>query len=408
MAGLGASPGPGEATVWLTGERLPAASAAIVNAYQIHCLEYDCVHEGAVVHPMATILSAVFAWIERAAGRGQTVSGRDLVTALVAGVDVAASIGMAARGAIRFFRPATCGGFGAVAAITKLAGFDLETTRRALGIQYGQTSGTLQPHAEGSPLLGLQIGFNARAAIASCDLAAAGLSGPRHWLTGRYGYLVLYENDDYDFAPVLAQLGCTFQITRLSHKPFPSGRLTHGVVDALGRLVAEGIRADDIVAVECHEPPLVHRLVGRPDIPAPDANYAKLCLPFVAGTFLVHGRVDVPDFRGQERLEDPRVHAAAARVSVILDDNRDPNALDPQRFVVLLADGSVRDIHLARVYGHPDAPLTDAENEAKFRRCAGWGVRPLPIGAADRLVALVAGVETLADAAVLPRATVAG
>jgi 2-methylcitrate dehydratase PrpD len=219
---------------------------------------------------------------------------------------------------------------------------------------------------------------------------------------------VLYENDDYDLAPVLAQLGRTFQITRLSHKPFPSGRLTHGVVDALGRLVADGVRPDDIAAVECHVPPLVHRLVGRPDIPAPDANYAKLCLPFVAGTFLVRGRVDVPDFRGPDRLEDPRVHAAAARISVILDDNPDQNALDPQRFVIRLSDGSSRDIRLARVYGHPDAPLTAAENEAKFRRCAGWGVRPLPTDAADRLVGLVAGVDTLDDATLLPRATVAG
>ena len=47
-----------EASVWLTGERMSAQSAAIVNAYQIHCLEFDCVHEGAVLHPMATILSA--------------------------------------------------------------------------------------------------------------------------------------------------------------------------------------------------------------------------------------------------------------------------------------------------------------------------------------------------------------
>ena len=48
-----------EATVWVTGERVSAQAAAMVNAYQIHCLEYDCVHEGAVVHPMATVLSTI-------------------------------------------------------------------------------------------------------------------------------------------------------------------------------------------------------------------------------------------------------------------------------------------------------------------------------------------------------------
>ena len=46
-----------EATVWVDGRRLPAGAAAVVNAYQIHALEWDCVHEPAVVHPMATLFS---------------------------------------------------------------------------------------------------------------------------------------------------------------------------------------------------------------------------------------------------------------------------------------------------------------------------------------------------------------
>ena len=143
------------ARVWLTGERLPAHSAAIVNAYQIHCLEYDCVHEGAVVHPLATILSALMAHAERRSAAGRPIGGRDFLLALALGVDVAAVLGMAARGRIRFFRPATAGGFGAAAAIGRLEGFDTVQLKDTLGILYGQTSGTLQPHAEGSMVLGL-------------------------------------------------------------------------------------------------------------------------------------------------------------------------------------------------------------------------------------------------------------
>src|SRR4051794_18019570 len=44
--------GGDEATAWGSGARLPAPSAAYVNAYLIHSLEYDCIHEAAVVHPM--------------------------------------------------------------------------------------------------------------------------------------------------------------------------------------------------------------------------------------------------------------------------------------------------------------------------------------------------------------------
>ena len=75
-----------QATVLATGERMSAQSAALVNAYQIHCLEYDCVHEGAVLHPMATILSAVMAWVEREAEQERKVAGRDLIVALAVGV----------------------------------------------------------------------------------------------------------------------------------------------------------------------------------------------------------------------------------------------------------------------------------------------------------------------------------
>src|ERR1700760_1501270 len=38
-----------EAAVWGTVLRLPLAAAAMVNAFQVHCQEFDCVHEGAVV-----------------------------------------------------------------------------------------------------------------------------------------------------------------------------------------------------------------------------------------------------------------------------------------------------------------------------------------------------------------------
>src|SRR6202030_3551114 len=49
LAGIG---GTEEATVFGGGEKLPLAHAAMLNAYQIHAQEFDCVHEAAVVHPM--------------------------------------------------------------------------------------------------------------------------------------------------------------------------------------------------------------------------------------------------------------------------------------------------------------------------------------------------------------------
>ncbi len=397
-----------EAAVWVSGERMTAWQATIINAYQIHCLEFDCVHEGAVLHPMATILSAVLAWIGREAGRGRRFSGRELITAVVLGVDVSCMLGVAATGPIRFFRPATGGGFGAVAAIGKLAGLSPDQLLSAFGSQYSQTSGTLQPHVEGSMLLGLQVGFNASAALRAIDLTLAGIEGPRDVLTGPYGYLRLIEDDKFDLDRVMPQIGKAWRIMEMSHKPYPSGRLTHGVVDGLGRMIEEHqIAVASIAAVTCRVPPLVARLVGRPDIPHPEPNYAKLCLSFVAGLFLTHGHVDVPDFRERAVLDDPEVHRAAALVEVVQDDNPDQNALDPQTITVRLTTGAEHTITLARVYGHPDRPLTPAENEAKFRRCLGYATRPFPAGRADSLLETVLRLERQEDTIPLIRLLVA-
>lgn len=401
----GAAP---EASVWLTGQRMSAGSAAMVNAYQIHCLEYDCVHEGAVLHPMATILSAVMAWAEREAARGRRIAGRDLIAAMAVGVDVSTMLGIVTEAPIRFFRPATAGGFGAAAAIARLAGMDARGVLDTLGAQYSQASGTLQPHVEGSPMLGMQVGFNARAAIMSADLAAAGFRGPHDIFTGQYGYLVLFEQDNHDLPPFLDTLGRDWQILHMSHKPYPSGRLTHGVVDGLGRLMTKhGFKPQDIAAVRAEVPPLVHRLVGRPDLPAPEANYAKLCLRFVAGTYLAKGGVDVPDFRG-DALTDPLTHRYAGLVDVVLDANPDQNALDPQTVSVTLTDGARHTVTLAHVYGHPDVPLTDAENQAKFHRCLSFAAAELPATKASALIEAIANLERIDDISTLIALTQAG
>ena len=211
---------------------------------------------------------------------------------------MACSLGLAARQGWRFFRPATSGGFGAVAGLARLRGFDAARTLAAFGMQLGQASGTMQAHTEGSPLLPLQIGFNARAAIQSCDLAAAGFPGLDAPFEGRFGYLPLFEGA-WDCAPVLAELGQVWRVTELSHKPFPSGRATHGGVDAVMALrAAHGFGPEDVEAITIAAPPLINQLVNRPALPAPTAAYARLCLPFVLAKLLQHGRIELSQFRG--------------------------------------------------------------------------------------------------------------
>ncbi len=381
-----------ESRVFVHGTRLPATSAAIVNAYQIHCLEYDCVNEDAVIHPMATILGAVSAEADRAGG----YSGKDLILAVALGVDASCVLGVSSRAPMRFFRPSTAGAFGATAAIAKLRGLDVDALVNAFGATYGQISGTLAPHREGSPVLGMQIGFCARGAISACDLAQAGLIGPHEVITGMYGYLPMYEGE-YDHEAAFASLGKRWQITRVSHKPFPSGRLTHGVVDGIAQLrEREGLRADQVDRMVARVPPLAHRLTGRPDIPDPEPNYAKLCIPFVAATALLEGTVDVQHFKG-DWLRNPKVHDIAARVEPVEDDNPNTNAVAPQRLEVYLKDGRMIAADMPEIFGHPENPLSHEQNVAKFKRAWSSAAAPLGEDKADRMVTLVDSLENVDD-----------
>jgi len=387
--------GATEATVWGTGRRLPLAQAAMVNGFQVHGQEFDCVHEGAVVHPMAAILPVLLGWAEAQGG----VSGERLLRAVVLAVDVATTLGLCSRAPMRFFRPANAGGFGATVGLAQLAGLDEQAICNAIGIYYGQCAGTMQAHAEASPQLAMQVGFAARAAVTAVGLAARGMPGPQQSISGPFGYFKLFDGEA-DPAP-FDDLGRVWRIEQVSYKPFPSGRATHGGVDGLRRLLAEGpIPVDAIESVTFAVPPLTARLVGRPLREDMTIAYARLCLPFIGALCLRHGTVRLEHVT-PAALREPETLALARRLTVIADANPDPNAMGPQRVTLRLTDGSRREIAIGAVFGSPENPLPPAEARAKYDAC--WRAIGATRARATMLWNLVERLETLPDAGELAR-----
>ncbi|WP_299592277.1 MmgE/PrpD family protein [uncultured Microbulbifer sp.] len=379
---------------WSTGERISAPLAAMQNAYQIHNQEFDCVHEAAVVHPMAVILASLIAYIERS--QHQTIGGQPLIVALNIAVDVATVLGQCAQAPMRFFRPGICGALGAVAGLCKLAQLNRTQTRHALGIMYSQCCGTMQAHLEGSSTLPMQVAFNARNAIMALDMAAAGLDGPADFLAGPFGFFNLIE-DAGNAGAAFALLGTEWQMTRISHKPFPTGRAAHGGLDGIISLQsAHGFSADDIETVCIKAPPLVRRLVDRPARSDMGHNYAKLCMGYIAATWLLTGRVDLTDYQ-PEKLRDPMRLSLAARISMAPNASDDPNALAPQRVEIVLRDGRELAIDLPAVLGHPQRPFSRARQLEKFRRCCALASKPLAETHVQELVDAIDQLESLQD-----------
>ena len=383
--------GKSESTVLVSGERLPAPSAAMMNSFLIHNQEFDCVHDLAVVHAFTTVLPVAIAVAEAQGG----VTGRELLTAVALGVDVASSIGISSRSPIAHFRPGTLGAFGAVAAAGKVAGFDKATLSNAMGIVYSQICGTLQPHSEGAQVNSMQTGFNARAAVTAISLAARGIQGASEVLEGRYGYFKLFEGE-YDVEETLANLGKVWQVERIGHKPFPCGRLTHGAIEAsLALKDSHGFDAGDVDELEVLAPPLVYRLVGRPLAGVvPSAQYAKLTIPFVVAVALISGTVFITDF-WEERLRDTEVHELAGRIKVVQNPNiTDENISVPLQVRIRLKNGTEHELTLDQVLGHPDKPLSREQHLEKFRACWAEGGGHLLASNRDRLVDLVDGLES--------------
>ena len=361
-----------EARLLGSDERLPAAAAAFVNGYRIHCLEWDAVHEGAVVHAMSVVTAALGAAIDRMGG----CDPDEALTALAIGVDIACGLGIAVDSPLTFFRPATAGLIGAALAVARLIEAPMADT---LGLAYSSCAGTMQAHVEGSIALPFQVANAARAAIVAADLAKAGFTGPHDALEGPFGYFALI--DQGELRRYTCDLGRVWRISEISTKPFPSGRASHGILGALQNLRhsresgnpsadqrASGqmremdprLRGGDEMCVEAYVPPLVHRLVGRPMLPDMTPAYARLCLPFLIALMLTDGKIDPRRFT-PEATHDLNLTAIANRVRVIVDGNPDPNALSPQRLVIDGVEHLIPD-----TLGSPAAPLSPAQAEAKI------------------------------------------
>ena len=387
-----------DAQVWGRADRVSAPAAAFLNAWQMHNQEFDCLHEGAVVHAMASVLPAALAAAERRGG----IDGRELIAAVAVGTDIAAALGMASRAGFRFFRPATAGGFGAVAAAGRVLGLDQSQLQAAFAWQLAQTSGTMQAHVEGSPILPVQVGFNARAAMHSCELAQLRFAPAREVFEGPYGYFALFEGQ-HDLAPILDTLGSVWRIAEFSHKPFPAGRATHGGIEGtLALLQAHRFAAADVAEVVVRAPPLIVRLVGRPSLPDPGASYARLCIGYAVAKVLQHGVLDPLHFRG-DALIDPDTFELGSRVRLETDGNPDPNALAPQSVTIRLRSGTELSWRCETMLANPQRPFTRESALEKVHRCLQLAQLPAVDGMAGRLVARVDELEAVPDATELLR-----
>lgn len=357
--------GVGACTAIGWGRSYAVQDAALLNAANAHSLEFDDTHEAALIHPGAPVVSAAIAAAEE-----RNADGPTLLTAIVAGYDVAVRLSLAAGGAAlwrRGFSPTpVCGGFGATAAVAKVRAATASELANAFGIHLGQTGGSTQYAENGAWTHALQVGFAAHDAIVAERFASLGAIGPTHALEGTAGLLHSYS-DAPNPALVLDAWDGRHEIDRTGFKPYPSCRYTHGAIDMIGDLVREhGLREDEIDEIRIG---LSTTAVGWVGGDAPHKRTprtvgdAQFSMYFCAALAALTGTLQWDDYRG---LGDARILQMAKRIAVMPDSRAD--ALEPQlaAFVELEARGEthVRASLVAR--GAPERTLGWNDVSAKF------------------------------------------
>lgn len=387
---------PGPCTVIGEERTYTPAIAALLNGTFGHSLDFDDTHAASSLHPSAPVVSAALAAAEISGA-----SGRDFITAVIAGYETCCRLGLAldptAHYARGFHPTATAGVFGAAAAAGKLLGLDAQGLVNAFGVAGSQSAGSLQFLVNGAWNKRFQVGAAAMNGIIAATLALEGFKGASEAIEGRHGLLQGYS-DGACVERVVAGLGQTWETMMIGLKPYPSCRYTHAALDGILALRREnGLSAAEIVRLRVGLHPNGITLTGAP---LEDKRRARtvvdgqFSMPFTAAVALDQGAFGWDDYK---RLGDPALDALADRVDVWADPSLEGRshpfgatlALETKRgtFTTTVPDPS----------GEPESFPADVALEEKFTTLAG----PVLGRRAGTLAQAILGVAALDDIAEL-------
>jgi 2-methylcitrate dehydratase PrpD len=367
--GISALPSTGEATIWGRSERMAAPYAAMANGIAAHVLDYDDTHSEGIVHGSACIAPLVLAL-----GEAQDASGADVVVAFVAGWEVAARVGLAAKGTMHqrgYHTTSVAGVFGAAAAAARLLHLDEAQTLHAIALAGSLASGINEYQSDGSSSKIVHTGWTAYSGIVAAELARAGMTGPASIFEGRLGFLNAYGNlQGCDLSRLDRGLGEEWEVERISIKPYPCCHFAHAFIDCAAALRKAGVRAGDVESIECVVDAIQVAMVCEPAAQkrTPTSPYAaKFSLPFMVALGLVDGEIGSASFTA-ESIERRDLLDVAKRVSyrVAAPGETTFPRYFPGWVNVTLKDGSTRSEKMEINWGTPERPMDDESLRRKF------------------------------------------
>ena len=393
--------GAAQSTIFGCGIKVPAPAAAQANASMAHSLDFDDVHEAAIMHPGVVTIPTALAVGELAGG----LSGKELIRLVAVGGDMISRMGLATRPGDDIHQYGwhftSINGFMVSAAVAaKVMELNEEQMINAIGIGYHQSSGNGQTVKDGALTKRLGPGFAVRGGITAAMLAKRGVTGSRNTLEGVSGYYKVYHGGCYSRDILVGDLGKRFECENISIKPYPCCRGTHPSADAALSLVRDhGVTADNVDWIEifCGQGTL--GLLGEPaEFKTKPRNTvdSQFSLAWVCAAGIVNNRVSLASFT-DEAIRDPDILAISTKVKVTYDAKYDTGGLEPVRIDAHLKDGSCRSVEMLTATGSPELPVSFDGCIEKFSGCIDFSARPMSRVNADRIIDTVRSLESLPD-----------
>jgi 2-methylcitrate dehydratase PrpD len=370
-----ASSGAGASTILGTTQCVPAAFAALANGTSAHACEIDNLRQPSVgVHPGAVLVPAALAIAEEIGA-----SGRDLLTAYIAGFEVMARIGIAAHNTaekIGFHSPALTGTFGAAIAAGRVLRLDVRQMTNALGIAGSLCSGILAfaKAGNGGMVKRLHMGRAAEGGVLAARLAQGGFDGPDGVIEGPFGFLDCFAREP-DLGALTRDLGRSWETDRTCFKRYAAHVTAHTPLQAFEELRAEhpfaGIDIEQI-DLATSEKVLSHHAGTAPHDVASAQYSVPICLAVAAFRDPNHPA----SFLGNPQ-DDAEILDLARRVK--LTHNPETATLGDwaTRLTVVLRNGRRLQRDRKDFSGAPSNPMSAADIDRKFLSLAGEHRRDL-------------------------------
>jgi 2-methylcitrate dehydratase PrpD len=354
------------------------ATAALCNGTATHGEDYDDTFEGGPIHAGAVVVPALLACAEQHA-----LSGRDAMRGIAVGCEVMCRLCLVAPKRVHkagFHPTAVFGALGAAAGVATALRLGDKAFVDALGIAGSMASGIIEYLAEGAWTKRMHPGWVAQAGYRAARMAQAGFTGPRTLLEGEHGFFHAFANSDgCSFEAMLAGAGEQWLAIDIAFKPYACGTMAHPYIDCARKLVADGLRPQDVERIECNTAEgIVHRLwepLAAKQQP-PNGYAAKFSIPYAIAVGMLRGDAGLLDYR-EDVVHDPAVRALAAKVRYAVD----PGNPYPARFTghvrATLRSGEVREASQDHFRGGRDEPMSRDALERKFTaNCVYGGWEP--------------------------------